>query len=213
LLPGTAFAGAWIAPEGGQEIWTNAAGQRDELTYFETSAYIEAPIADRWSVVAAPWVEQNYDTPDGWRGEGIVGLKRAWTFEHGGALALQAGAFWSSHPGEGCGEGGGEARLLAGRALGAHGFVNVEAAGRLLSGGCAGERVDVTLGYRNGRWLGMAQLFVDAPDHGEESLKIQFAVARFGEKGRGIQLGVRARLDGEDAEPALVLALWGRPGD
>lgn len=203
-----------MAPEGGQEIWTSAAGQRDKQSYYETSAYIEAPVSDRWSVVVTPWVEQNYDTVDGWRGEAVVGVKRAWTNEHGGALALQAGAFWDSHPADGCSEGGGEARVLVGRNFGDHTFVNAEAAGRRLRGGCSGERLDLTLGYHAGeRWLGMAQVFVDAPSRGEDSAKAQLSLVRFGDSGRAIQLGVRARLDGDDAEPALVLALWGRPGE
>jgi hypothetical protein len=159
-------------------------------------------------------VEQNYDTVDGWRGEAVVGVKRGWTNEHGGALALQAGAFWDSHPADGCSEGGAEARVLVGRRLGDHGFVNAEAAERRLRGGCSGERLDLTLGYHAGeRWLGLAQLFVDAPSRGDDSVKAQLTLVRFGDSGRAIQFGVRARLDGDDAEPALVLGLWGRPGE
>lgn len=171
-------------------------------------------MSDRWSVVVSPWVEQNYDTAEGWRGEAVAGVKRAWTNEHGGALALQAGAFWDSHPAEGCSEGGGELRVLVGRNLGDHVFVNAEAAERRLRGGCAGERLDLTIGYHvNDHWLGMAQVFVDAPSRGDDSVKAQLSLVRFGERQRGLQLGVRARLDGDDAEPALVLAFWGRPGE
>ncbi len=214
LAPAPAFAGAWIAPEGGQEILTNLAGQRAEQSYFESAGYWEAPIARDWSVVAAPWVEQSYEIEAGWRGEATLGVKHAWTGEHGGALALQAGAFWVSEPGPSCGEGGGEARILAGRNFGAHAFVNLEAAGRLLKGGCGAQKLDLTLGYRRDEeWLLMGQVFSDNSGWGESSVKAQLTLVHFGDSGRGLQLGLRARLDGEDAEPALVLGFWGRPGE
>ena len=47
----------------------------------------------------------------------------------------------------------------------------------------------------------------------EENVKVQVSLVRLGEAGAGLQLGVRARLDGEDAEPALIVGFWGRPGD
>jgi hypothetical protein len=34
-----AQAGAWIAAEGGQEVWSNVVGERNELRFYETSAY------------------------------------------------------------------------------------------------------------------------------------------------------------------------------
>lgn len=206
------MAGAWVAPRGGQEIATTVAGQRDNLSYYESSAYIEAPLGARDSVVAAPWVEQNHETADGWRGEATLGLKHAVARTDHAAVAVQAGALWVSHPEQGCSEGGGELRVLGGASLGHHGFLNAEAATRALAGGCAGQRLDLTIGYRPAEhWLGMAQVFVDAPVDGRESVKGQLTLVRFGESGRGIQLGVRARLDGEDPEPALVLGFWGRP--
>lgn len=214
LAPTPAFAGAWIAPEGGQEILTNVAGQRAEQSYFESAGYWEAPVARDWSVVVAPWVEQSYEIEAGWRGEATLGVKRAWSGEGGGALAVQAGAFWSSEPGLSCSEGGGEARLLAGRNLGERTFVNFEAAARLLKGGCAAQKLDLTLGYRpDEEWLFMGQVFSDDSDRGEASVKAQLTLVHFGDNGRGLQLGLRGRLDGEDAEPALVLGFWGRPGE
>lgn len=214
LIPGPAFAGAWIAPEGGQEIWTNVAGERDELSFFETSAYWEIPLDDDTSFVAAPWLEQNYDTYDGWRGETTLGAKRALFRGDHMAMAVQAAALWVSHPEEGCSEGGAELRWLGGSSLPDLGaFVNVEAATRALEGGCGGERLDLTAGYRpNERWLAMGQVFLDAPRDGEESVRAQFTLVRFGDSGRGLQIGVRARVDSEDHEPAIVLGLWGRPG-
>ena len=108
---------------------------------------------------------------------------------------------------------GDKGRILGGASRG-RAFVNVEAAERGLSGGCGGERIDLTAGYRPGEnWLGMAQLFWDGPREGEHTLRAQLTLVRFGNSGRGIQVGVRARIDGGEAEPALVLGLWGRPGN
>ncbi len=213
LAPGPAFAGAWVAPEAGQEIWTNVAGQRDGLSFFETSGYWEIPIGERNAVVASPWLEQNYDTADGWRGEATLGLKRALYRGDSSVVAVQAGGFWMSDPGLECEEAGAEVRLLGGAAFGRSGFVNVEAAARTVGGGCTGERVDLTVGYRPGEnWLAMGQVFVDAPHDREETVKAQFTVVRFGQRG-GLQLGVRSRIDGGAEEAALVLGWWGRPGD
>lgn len=43
---------------------------------------------------------------------------------------------------------------------------------------------------------------------GDDLLKAQVYVVRFGRGGMGIQLGVCARIDGGEPEPALVLGLW-----
>lgn len=194
---------------------TSAVGERDELTFYESSAYWEIPFAGDTALVAAPWVEQNYDTLDGWRGEAVLGVKRA-VFRRGDTvMAVQAGALWISHPPLGCSEGGAELRWLGGRAFAdGAGFMNLEAAGRALEGGCEGARLDLTLGYRSGeRWMGMAQVFLDAPGYGEDTLKAQLTLVRFGDEGRGVQLGLRGRIDGGGGEPALVLGFWGRPGE
>jgi hypothetical protein len=214
LTPAPASAGAWIAPENGQEIWTNVAGTRDDLYFFESSAYWEAPFGERTSFVAAPWIEQNYDTLDGWRAEAAAGVKHTLFRDEDTVMAVQASALWISHPSSECSEGGGELRWLGGRSFENGAFLNVEAATRALSGGCGGERVDVTGGVRFARqWLGLGQVFLDAPQDGEESVKLQLSLVRFGENGRGIQLGVRARLDGGTEEPALVLGFWGPAAD
>ncbi|MEQ1618626.1 MAG: hypothetical protein ABL883_09825 [Terricaulis sp.] len=193
---------------------TNVAGQRAEQSYFESAGYWEAPVARDWSVVIAPWAEQSYEIEAGWRGEATLELKHAWIGDAGGALAVQAGAFWSSEPGLSCSEGGAEGRLLLGRSLGENTFFNVEAAGRLLKGGCSAQKLELTLGYRpDDEWLFMGQLFSDDSDRGDASVKAQFTLVHFGDSGRGLQLGLRGRLDGDDAEPALVLGFWGRPGE
>lgn len=214
LAPAPASAGAWIAPEGGQEIWTNVAGQRDGLAYYESSAYIEQPIGEQTSIVLAPWVEQNYDTTDGWRGEATVSAKHVVLRYDDTIVAIEAGALWSSHPSAGCSEGGAEARVLMGRPVGERAFVNVEAATRALEGGCESQRLEITAGYRAGRdWLALGQVFFDAPQDGQESVRAELTLVHFGRTGRGFQLGVRARLDGDDAEPALVLGVWRGPRD
>lgn len=209
-----ARAGAWIAPPEGQEIVTATAGERDGLTFVETSAYVEAPFGDNVSFVAAPWAETSYALDEGWRAEATFGLKYSLHRGEHMALAIQGGALWRSDPPQNCGEGGGEARLLAGRSFGDTGFVNLELAGRVLDGGCAGERAELTAGFRpRDELLVMAQLFSDAPPDGENSLRLQVSLVRLGADARGIQIGLRTSLDGEDAEHALVLGLWGRPGD
>jgi hypothetical protein len=159
LAPAPATAGAWIAPEGGQEIWTNVVGERDEVRFYETSAW-ELPVGENNSFIAAPWFEQNVESEDGWRGEAMLGFKQ--TLHRGDQMvvALQAGALWISDPGlDACGEGGAEIRLLAGSSLPAGGaFVNFELATRALDGGCESERLDLTAGYRpNDDWLSWAK--------------------------------------------------------
>lgn len=214
MAPAPALAGAWVAPEGGQEIVTTVAGKRDDLNYYESSAYWEAPIGRENSIVAAPWVEQNYDTDDGWRGEATLGVKHALVRTGAAAMAVQAGALWMSHPDEGCGEGGAEVRYLAGVANQHSAFVNAEVAARVLEGGCGGERIDLTAGYRPApNWMLMGQVFADRPREGESSVKVQVTLVRFGESGRGLQFGLRARIDGGSQEPALVIGFWGRPRD
>lgn len=214
LAPAPAAAGAWIAPEGGQQITTTVVGERDDLNFYESSAYWEVPVVADTSVVATPWVEQNYDTADGWRAEATLGAKRTLFRRGETVMALQAGALWISHPPLGCSEGGAEVRWLGGRAFGEDAFLNLEAAARTLEGGCAGARADVTVGYRpRENWLSMAQVFFDAPGEGEETLKLQLTLVRFGDEGGGFQIGLRGRVDGGPQEAALVLGFWGRPGD
>jgi hypothetical protein len=126
FAPAPALAGAWLA-EGGREITSSVAGQRDEVSFFETAGYWEIPLSPDNSFVAAPWVEQNYDTPEGWRGEATFGVKHVLARGRDSILSLQAGALWMSYPGAECGEGGAEVRLLGGMNLQPGTFVNVEA--------------------------------------------------------------------------------------
>lgn len=168
-------------------------------------------------MVASPWYARDpADLEDGWRAEATLGVKAALMRGRRGAMAVQAGATWRSDPEPHCGEGGAELRWLGGLSLGrsGRGFVNVEAAERISEGGCEHQRVDVTVGYRpTARWLGMAQVFTESRSGASEALLGQVSLVRFHAEGRGIQLGVRARLDGETREPALVLAFWSRARD
>lgn len=190
------------------------AGEREGVSFFETSGYIEAPIGTSASVVIAPWVEQSYDTVDGWRAEATIGAKRALFRDEANVVAVQAGAVWASHPQDGCGEAGGELRALAGRGFGRTGFANVEVATRAFEGGCAGERLDLTIGYRPGaNWLAMGQVFVDASREEDPIVRAQLTMVHFRPSGRGIQVGLRGRLDGEAEELGLVVGWWGRVGD
>jgi len=209
-----AEAGAWIAPKGGQKIITSIAGTDGGFRFVEMSGYFEAPVIEDTSVVFAPWGQRHFDPREGWRGEATLAAKRVlYRSEAGGIVAVQAGALWTSRPEEGCSEGGGEVRLLAGHSFGRTGFANVEAASRALEGGCESERLDLTVGYRPGEnWLAMGQLFVDAPREGDEVIRAQVAVVNFRPSGRGIQVGLRTRVDGGAQEAALVVGVWGRSG-
>jgi hypothetical protein len=187
----------------------------DEIAFLESSIYYEQPIHERVSLVATPWVEQGADVgDDGWRAEAGVGLKAAILRDERSAVAVQGGVVWNSWPNFGCAETGAELRLLAGRSLGSSGFVNAEYGRRVFEGDCGGERIDLTVGYRPGDgFLVMGQVFYDAALRSDETVKAQISLVRFGHEGRGVQIGLRARIDEGLTEPALVVAFWGRPGD
>lgn len=213
LHPARAEAGAWLAPPEGQNITTASAGSRGGVAVFESSGYWEGPIADDVTIVAAPWSETAPDLESGWRGEMVFGVKRAIFRDDRRVMALQTSLYWRSDPPGDCGEGGIETRWLGGRSVGDTGFVNLELAGRVLDEGCPAARVNFSFGYRpQPNWLAMGEIFYDAPREGDESLKLQVSVVRFDENGRGIQVGLRTRLDG-GGEAALVLGWWGRGGD
>lgn len=192
---------------------TSTAGEREETSFFENSIYLERRLGQNTAVVANSWVEVNYDTYEGWRGEVTFAAKRVVHETSGGTVvAVQGGALWASHPYGGCSEGGGELRLLAGRGFGETGFANIEAATRAFEGGCQSERLDLTIGYRpSENWLAMGQVFVDAPREGEEIVRAQASLVHFRPSGRAIQVGLRGRVDGGAQEAAIVISYWGRP--
>jgi len=193
MTPAPALAGAWVAPEGGQQIWTTAAGEREGVSFYESSAYWEIPISGDASVIAAPWYEQNYDTAEGWRAETTVALKGVVLRNGADVMAVQAGALWVSNPPDGCSEGGAELRLLGGRSFGEGRFVNMEGAVRGLEGGCNSQRIDISAGFRpRSNWLVMGQVFFDSPEDGDQVTRAQLTLVRFGDSGRGLQIGIGA---------------------
>ena len=207
-----AYAAAWIAPEHGQEIVTTGVGQRaDGVSVVESEIYLEEPISRRASWVVQPRFENAADLPDGWRGEASVGVKAQLLRRRDAVMAVQAAALWRSEPDPGCGAGGGELRGLGGRSSrdGTR-FVNIEAAYQLYEGGCGRRRAEISAGVRpRERWMGLGQAFVDETD-GEATVRAQVSVVRFGRDDRGVQVGLRLRVDGSEREPMLVVGLWRR---
>ncbi len=206
FAPAPAFAGAWVAPED-QRIHTELVGERDGAAYLESQYFFEAPIFSGASFVARPWLES---AADGYRGEVQAGLKHSVLRSDSSALAVQASALWRSDPLAGCGEGGVELRALGGASFAqGRAFLNAEAGHGVQEGGCASARLDVTSGFRfTPSWLGMAEAFVHDDDAGDATVKAQLSLVRFDSGGRGVQIGVRVRVDGDALEPALVLGFW-----
>lgn len=110
LTPAPAIAGAWIAPEGGQEIVTSGVGERDDLVFYEGGGYYEAPLGEDDAIVFAPWSESDQAFEDGWRAEALLGAKHVIYRDERSVMALQASGLWISHPGDDCSEGGAELR-------------------------------------------------------------------------------------------------------
>jgi hypothetical protein len=142
--------------------------------------------------------------------ESLVALK---ALAHRGprfAAAVQAGVTWRSEPDPECTPTGGEVRMMAGMSSRGGGqFGNVEAAYRE-AGGCAHARYEVTWGVRPRRdWLLLGQVFADDDLRFAETVKVQATAVRFTRKGRGLQLGVRLRVDGVDViEPTIIVGYW-----
>ncbi|MGE0045579.1 MAG: hypothetical protein AB7J28_11450 [Hyphomonadaceae bacterium] len=207
-LTGHAHAGAWIAPEGGQEIASVAYGRDGDAHVVEADYYFERPVGRSASIVARPWVEGRTEFETQWRGEATIAGKAALLRGERATIAVQAGAVWRSDPAPGCGEAGGEVRALAGLSRGRV-FFNAEAAQQTFSGGCERQRYELTAGFRPAaRWLTMAQAFVEA-GAGDESIQAQLSAVRFGRDGGALQVGLRARLDGDGPAAAFVLGWWG----
>lgn len=186
----------------------------DQPTFFEGAVYWERPIESATSLVATTWSSSDPATPTLTRHEIAAGVKRVVFDNDAWVLAAQGAAVWVSEALPECQEGGGEVRLLAGRSLaGGRAFLNAEAAARDFSG-CGNLRFDLTGGIRPAQnWLALGQIFYDAPSEGDEVVRAQLSVVRFLDSGRGIQLGVRARIDGGEQEAAFVLGLWSPPVD
>lgn len=210
--PAPAFAGAWVSVKE-QSILTAAVGEQEDGWNYESGLYWEQPLDEGWSLVATPWSLNGPSAgPDYWKAETVISLKWAVSEREGAVSAAQAGLVWRSDLAE-CGETGMELRWLQGIAPRAWdgAFVNLEAAARVHDGGCAGARFDLTAGTRAGSdWLTLAELFTDAPEGGDLSVKAQLSFVWFGAEADigGVQLGLRAPLDGADAPVMLVLGIW-----
>jgi hypothetical protein len=125
------------------------------------------------------------------------------------ALSTSAGPAFAS--GDLCAGGGGEARGPLGRSIGRGARPNAFAAIELTAReviGCRALKGELTLGYQPGeRWLLLAKSFSDQPRHGTDTLKVQISAVRLGAR-RGVEFGLRARVDGADPEPAFVVSIW-----
>lgn len=210
--PGIAEAGPWVAPDGDRTIAGAAYTETDEASIIETELFIEAPLGGRVSVVANHWSE-TASTFDGTetRSESVVSGKYRVLSGDRSVVSLQSGVVWDSAASGGCGEWGGEGRVLAGAATkGGRYFASVEAGARIQGEDCVHARYELTLGAKpHRRVLGLAQVFVDDDLAYGETLKAQASLVVFERSGRGLQLGVRVRFDGNDViEPTIVLSYW-----
>ncbi|MBU6373794.1 MAG: hypothetical protein KJS97_13790 [Alphaproteobacteria bacterium] len=186
----------------------------------ETGASAEQGFAgDRASVIVETW---SRDASDERRLRGGVGLKLSLHRGPHWAVAVQGGGLFVDGAEKGvpdpdsggprCVGAGGEGRVMVGRAPRAAGrgpFVTVELASRA-QGGCASALVDATIGYEiEHKWILLAQAFQDRGLHGSETLNVQVSAVRL-RRMRGLQIGLRARLDGAEPEPAVIIGLWRR---
>jgi hypothetical protein len=186
-------------------------GEREGETFLESQVFMETPFNRRLAFIMRPWLEIAQTAGDelSYRDETTAGLKAVAFRNDQYAVAVQAAALWRSTEDPACSESGSEWRVLAGSSDGASdAFFNAEAAFQSL-GDCERRKFDVTFGYRpNERWLGLVEGFADAAQDGSGAIRTQISLVRFLENGTGIQFGVRVRLDDEEAEPGLVVALW-----
>lgn len=183
-----AFAGAWpVEPGHGQAIATltvdvagsafDAEGSESLSADFlktEIALFLEHGLTRAWTLVARPAYQTVAITRDGGREEGTgfaaleLGARRLlWRREN----TVASAQFLAVLPGEtenvtdaplGAGEGGAEARFLAGHSWGAAaagGFVELQAGYRWRDGDDADEvRLDATAGWRmSPRWMTLAQ--------------------------------------------------------
>ncbi|MBI1187005.1 MAG: hypothetical protein GC206_06675 [Alphaproteobacteria bacterium] len=204
-----AEAGAWMALEGGEQIVAITLGERDAFAVSEADVYLELPMNRRFAFIAQPRFSYSEETSqEPFQADVAAGVKAQLYRGPWAAAAVQASGVWRNEPEElSCGQGGGEVRALAGVSA-PRSFYNIEAAFRLQSGGCARQRLEATAGFRpNDRWMAIGNTFLESTATGQNSVKAQASVVRFGPAG-GLQIGLRFRLDGDRREPALVLGWW-----
>jgi len=192
-----------------------AYGETEEASYIESDLYIEAPLAARVSVVSNHWV-QTVSTFEGvdTRVQSDVNLKYRLLRSDHGVVAIQGGAVWDSRAAGECGEYGGDVRLLGG--LSSHNgrfFANLEGGARVQGADCIHAKYDLALGWKPvRRFMALAEVFVDDDLTYGESFKAQASLVGFSREGRGLQLGVRVGVDGNDViEPLILLRYWSAP--
>ena len=59
---------------------------------------------------------------------------------------------------------------------------------------------------------GLAEVFVDGPKYGDETVEAELSSVHFDDRGHGVQVGIRNRVDRGVDEFALVLSFWTQPG-
>ncbi|KAF0180986.1 MAG: hypothetical protein IV086_17555 [Hyphomonadaceae bacterium] len=207
-----AHAGAWVAPNGDRTIVGAAYGETEEASTVETDLFIEAPLNSRISVVANHW-SQTVTTFEGTEtgNESVLSGKYRLLRGDRSVVSVQGGVVWDSRASGECGEWGGEARLLVGAATrSGRVFVSGELGARTQGNDCVHARYDLTVGVKpHRRLLGLVQVFVDDDLIYGETLKAQASAVVFERNDRGVQLGVRMRLDaGEFIEPTILLSYW-----
>lgn len=162
-----------------------------------------------WSVVARPRSEVSAVEA---RSEVAVAAK--WAAQRRSlALSASAGPVWASAGMGGCAGWSAEGRLALGRGFDwgrASGFAEAVSGYRGGAGACGQAKLDINFGFRatpDYLWLGQGFFFADR--HASDTFKVQASGVKVLRDGSGLQLGVRAVVDGgRFSDPALVIGFW-----
>lgn len=243
LTAGAATAGAWPTEPGrGQVIVTTTADvarrsfdddgrPADRVAYDkrEAAVFVEYGLTRRLTLVGRAAYQDvtietgaGRDAATGW-GAAELGLRAVLVRRRADVLSVQ-GAVIVPGAVENVadlylGEGGrdAEARVLYGRALGASGYVEAQGGWRWRSGPPPDEaRLDLTLGWRRGRWEGAAQAFAlhatgaSGARRNYDSLKLQFSASRKLNSRMRVQAGVFRTVAGRTIvrETGVFSGVW-----